>query len=312
MTFSTKCVILFVYTFYIKGIGMFGYVKPFKPHMRICEYETYKAVYCGLCKILGREYGFVSRMTLSYDFAFLGLMALALNDSSAVVEPQRCIAHPWRKTPCLRSSDGLAYTAAAAEILIYNKVKDDLDDRRFLAKLFPWFMLKLTKKAYKKATELYPGLAAYTAEQMSRQAKLEKDNCKSIDRASEPSSNILAEIAAGLSEKEEQKRILRRFGYLLGRFVYIADAFDDVEKDFRAGGFNPLVIGNPTINDLNLPEIQRRTGDSVNFTLGALADSYVQLEIKRFKPIIDNIVYLGLKNVFYDLIRKKEENEDIE
>ncbi len=280
--------------------------------MRICEYETYKAVYCGLCKILGKEYGFISRMTLSYDFAFLGLMALALNDSPAVVEPQRCIAHPWRKTPCLKSSDGLAYTAAAAEILIYNKIRDDLDDRRFWAKLFPWFMLKLTKRAYKKAAELYPDLAAYTAEQMSRQAKLEKDNCKSIDRASEPSSNILAEIAAGLSEKEEQKRILRRFGYLLGRFVYIADAFDDVEKDFRAGGFNPLVIGNPTINDINLPEIQRRTGDSVNFTLGALADSYVQLEIKRFKPIIDNIVYLGLKNAFYDLIRKKEENEDSE
>ena len=73
---------------------MFGYVKPFKPHMRICEYDTYKAVYCGLCKILGKEYGFVSRMTLSYDFAFLGLMALALNDSPAEIEPQRCIAHP--------------------------------------------------------------------------------------------------------------------------------------------------------------------------------------------------------------------------
>jgi len=189
---------------------VFGYVKPFKPHMRICEYETYKAVYCGLCKILGKEYGFISRMTLSYDFAFLGLMALALNDSPAVVEPQRCIAHPWRKTPCLKSSDGLAYTAAAAEILIYNKIRDDLDDRRFLAKLFPWFMLKLTKRAYKKAAGLYPDLAAYTAEQMSRQAKLEKDNCKSIDRASEPSSNILAEIAAGLSEKKGQKRLLRR------------------------------------------------------------------------------------------------------
>lgn len=290
---------------------MFGYVKPFKPHMRICEYDTYKAVYCGLCKVLGKEYGFVSRMTLSYDFAFLGLMALALNDSPAEVEPQRCIAHPWRKTPCLKAPEGLVYTAAAAEILIHNKIKDDLDDRRFLAKFFPWFLLKITKRSYAKAEKFYPELAAYTAEQMSRQAKLEKDNCKSIDRASEPSSNILAEIAAGLSEDEKQKRILRRFGYLLGRYVYIADAFDDVEKDFRTGGFNPLVIGNPTINGLNLPEIQKRTTDSVNFTLGALADSYVQLEIKRFKPIIDNIVYLGLKNVFYDLIKKKEENEEL-
>ena len=35
---------------------MFGYVKPFKPHMRICEFETYNAVYCGLCKKLGKKY----------------------------------------------------------------------------------------------------------------------------------------------------------------------------------------------------------------------------------------------------------------
>lgn len=281
--------------------------------MRICEFETYKAVYCGLCKILGQQYGFVARMTLSYDFAFLGLMALAVSDSfPAEVEPQRCIAHPWRKTPCLKASEGLEYTAAAAEILIHNKIADDVHDKKFFGKLGAKFMLLITKKAYQKAREKYPDLAEYVAEQMKRQAKLEKDNCKSIDRASEPSSNILGEIAAGLTEDEEQKRILRRFGYLLGRYVYIADAFDDVEKDFHSGGFNPLIWGNPTINDLDLPDVQKRTEDSVNFTLGALADSYVQLDIKRFKPITDNIVYLGLKNTFYDLIRKKEENMEQE
>ncbi len=290
---------------------MFGYVKPFKPHMRICEFETYKAVYCGLCKILGRQYGFISRMTLSYDFAFLGLMALAVNDSfPAEVEPQRCVAHPWRKTPCLISSDGLEYTAAAAEILIHNKIADDAADKKFFGRISARFMLIITNKAYKKARDKYPELAEYVAGQMKRQDKLEKDNCKSIDRASEPSSNILGEIAAGLTEDEEQKRILRRFGYLLGRYVYIADAFDDVEKDFHTGGFNPLIWGNPAINDLDLPDVQKRTYDSINFTLGALADAYVRLDIKRFKPITDNIVYLGLKNTFYDLIKKKEENNE--
>ena len=29
---------------------MFGYVRPFKPELRMKEYEAYKAVYCGLCK----------------------------------------------------------------------------------------------------------------------------------------------------------------------------------------------------------------------------------------------------------------------
>ncbi len=292
---------------------MFGYVKPFKPHMRICEFETYKAVYCGLCKILGRQYGFISRLTLSYDFAFLGLMALAVNDGSpAEVEPQRCIAHPWRKTPCLKTSDGLEYTAAAAEILIHNKIRDDAADKNFFGRIGAKFMLLITKKSYKKARNKYPELAVYVEEQMKLQAKLEKDNCKSIDRASEPSSNILGEIAAGLSNDKEQQGILRRFGYLLGRYVYISDAFDDVEKDFNTGGFNPLIWGNPAINGLDLPDVQKRTEDSINFTLGALADSYVRLDIKRFKPITDNIVYLGLKNTFYDLIRKKEENGEEE
>lgn len=289
---------------------MFGYVKPFKPHMRICEFETYKAVYCGLCKILGKSYGLMARMTLSYDFAFLGLMALAINESEAELEPQRCIAHPFRKTPCLKSPDGLDYTAAAASILIYNKFKDDAADKHFWGKIGSLFMIGITKNAYKKAEKKYPQLAEYIAEQMKQQEKLEKENCKSIDRASEPSSNILAEIASGLSKDEEQKRILRRFGYLLGRYIYIADAFDDLEKDFHSRGFNPLILGDSTVNELNLPLIQKKTEDSVNFTLGALADAYVQLDIKKYKPILDNIVYLGLKNSFYDIIKKKEEKQE--
>ena len=69
-------------------------------------------------------------------------------------------------------------------------------------------------------------------------------------------------------------------------------------------------MGNYVVNDLSLPEVQKKTEDSVNFTLDALADCYVQLEIKRFKPIIDNIVYLGLKNVFYDLIKSKEAKQE--
>lgn len=289
---------------------MFGYVKPFKPHMRISEYETYQAACCGLCKVMGKDYGFTVKMSLSCDFAFLGLMALAMNDCPAEIEQQRFLAHPFKKIPCLCADEGLEFTAAAASILIYSKIKDDEEDRRFIGKLGSKIMLGLTKKAYKKAAEKYPDLAEYVSEQLKTKAKLEKENCKSIDKASEPYSNILAEIASRLSDDAEQKPILQRFGYLLGRYVYIADAFDGVEKDFHKRGFNPLILGNYVVNDLNLPEVQKKTEDSVNFTLGALADCYVQLEIKRFKPIIDNIVYLGLKNAFYDLIKKKAEKNE--
>ena len=56
---------------------MFGYVKVFRPELKVCEYEQYKGVYCSLCQTLGKRYGFASRMTLSYDFTFLALLLMA-------------------------------------------------------------------------------------------------------------------------------------------------------------------------------------------------------------------------------------------
>ena len=78
---------------------MFGYVRPFKPYMRMFEYDIYKAVYCGLCKDMGRRYGFVTRFTLSYDFAFLSLMDLSVRGVKLDAEKQRCIARVMLSLP---------------------------------------------------------------------------------------------------------------------------------------------------------------------------------------------------------------------
>lgn len=65
---------------------MFGYVRANKPEMKIKDYEQYKAVYCSLCRELGRSFGIVPRMTLSYDFTFLALLRLAVSKECTVFE----------------------------------------------------------------------------------------------------------------------------------------------------------------------------------------------------------------------------------
>lgn len=287
---------------------MFGYVKPFKPHMRICEYETYQAAWYGLRKAVGKNYGSAAKKALCCDFAFLGLLSLAM--SGAETEERSFRVSPFKKAGYLVTADDFDFTAAAALILINAKLKSETEKKRFWGRMRSKKTLKSIKKAYQKAAEKYPELAAHVDEQTKELDKLEKENCKSVDRASVPYSNILAEIAERLTDDGEQKPLMRRFGYLLGRFIYISDAFVSVEEDFRTRGFNPLIVGNYVINDLNLPQIQKRTEDSVNFTLGSLSDCYVQIEMKQFKPIIDNVVYLGLKNSFYDLVKQKEEQPE--
>ena len=55
---------------------LFGYVTVYKDELLVREFNEYKAVYCGLCKSLGKEYGVLSRVILSYDCTFYALFLL--------------------------------------------------------------------------------------------------------------------------------------------------------------------------------------------------------------------------------------------
>ena len=73
---------------------LFGYVKPFKPDLRVRELETYKAVYCGLCGQLGEAFGPAARLTLSYDFVFLAMLHYAVTpDARPVFERRWCFVN---------------------------------------------------------------------------------------------------------------------------------------------------------------------------------------------------------------------------
>lgn len=289
---------------------MFGYIRAFKPYMRVCEYDTYSAVYCGLCKRIGREFGFVPRFSLSYDFTFLALMDMSLNQIKICAEKQRCIAHPLKKRFCLSCNSGVDYSASAAMLLVYHKLKDDLEDKDIKSKIRALLLIPFFKRPYKKSRIKYPNLANNIEKQMILQRKIEQEKCASIDKACEPTAIIMQEIFGALNS-EHNKKDLMRFGYLLGRFIYICDAFDDVKEDYKKGNYNPLLLifelnnGKGEIPVERFEKIKEYVTDSINFTLGELAETYVKLNIEMYKPIIDNVIYLGLKNVF-DLVKSEK------
>ncbi|MGN0622223.1 MAG: DUF5685 family protein [Porcipelethomonas sp.] len=270
---------------------MFGYIRPFKPYMRFCEYNVYSAFYCGLCKSLGREYGQFFRLMLSYDFAFLSLLSGAYSTSELTITRQRCVIHPLKKRPCLCSCKELEYASAAAVISVYHKICDSINDSKALLSLFFRFMKLIAMRGYKKASYRFPHLSVIVEKQMKEQFRLEREKCSSVDAACEPTAQIMSAIAEGISENEEQKKALSGFGYHLGRFIYIADAFEDIEKDRKTGSYNPFsVTGNTAEN------AEENAMKNINLTLGMIAEYYSRMNVSKFKEIIDNVVYLGLKN----------------
>lgn len=92
----------------------------------------YKGVYCALCKRMGREYGVLSRMTLNYDFAFLAMLGLAVEEGCAGFERQRCLFNPLKKCLCCKGGEAFSFAAAASMVMLYYKLKDNVTDQTFL------------------------------------------------------------------------------------------------------------------------------------------------------------------------------------
>lgn len=279
---------------------MFGYIKPFQPELKIREAEDYKAVYCGLCKELGRSYGLFTRMTLSYDFAFMAMFFMSLEkDFCPSFEKCSCIAHPFKKQCRCLENGALSLSAKAATILTYYKIKDDLADKGFFKKIAAALILPFASAARKKALSS-GGKAEFidkaASEMMARQKETEDKKSPFSDEAAEPTAKFLSEMIT-LGGNEENKRILERFGYLLGRYIYLCDALDDLEDDRKKGNYNPFLFGEE--NAIN-------EAKSVLFiTVAELWDDLELLELDKYKEIVENIIGIGLKAEIERIIGRK-------
>jgi len=279
---------------------MFGYIKAAKMELKVKEFESYKAVYCSLCKELGKSYGILARFTLSYDFTFLALLNMSLKEGCATVSRKRCAFNPLKKCNFCDETRDLKMPSAAAMIMLYYKLKDNIADEKGFKKVGYFLILPFFASAHKKAMKNYPEIEKIVSSYIAEQNTLEKAECTSLDEAADPTAKALAQILKLCSEDEIQKRILERLGYCIGRFIYLLDAACDLEEDIKKKSYNVLKYG----LDGEISEyVKKRVSPQLYFCCNEAALSFELLDIKKFKTILGNIIYLGLEQTF-----KKELN----
>ncbi|MDD6175895.1 MAG: DUF5685 family protein [Firmicutes bacterium] len=279
---------------------MFGYVRPFKPELRVCEYEAYKSVYCALCKALGKEYGAAARFSLSYDGAFLALLGISLSQECITVQGGHCTCNPLKKCSFLCGAEqSLSLAAAVTVLLTYHKILDDIADRSFFGGIKARLLLPWASRWQKKAALKYPELAEQISGAMRSQKAAETEPEPSLDRCAEPSAQALKAIFLHLSAEEQERRILQEIGYHLGRWVYLMDASDDLPEDLKKQQFNPLIQKFSLSQESSQDQI-REARNYMNEVLNASAARIVQaaalLGFRRLEPIISNIFTQGLSD----------------
>ena len=205
---------------------MFGYVKPVKAELLVREYEFYRATYCGICRAMKHNTGFLSNAALTYDSVFLALVRmLYLDDSAFSSKMRRCVAHPLKRKCMLEENEALAYVAKAFAVLGYHKVRDDLNDEHGMKKLAVTLSKPVLSGANKKANE--PELSEIVEKKLDEISELERSGCPSADKPASLFGELLGEIFShGLSDKDAI--VCREFGTALGRFIYAADAAEGI------------------------------------------------------------------------------------
>ncbi len=280
---------------------MLGYVKACKPELKIKEFEIYKAVYCSLCKKLGKNYGILSRFTLSYDFTFLALLNMSMQDGCVAFEQKRCAFNPLKKCNYCKNDTAIDMPAAAAMIMLYYKILDNIADEHGIKKIGYILLKPIFGKAHKKAAKAYPEIETAVSEYIAEQNALEKAECKSIDQAADPTAKVMEKILSLCSDDLSQKRVLKRLGYCMGRYIYLLDAVVDLPDDIKNKSYNVLKYG--CDGDAKKYAKEKIT-PQLYFCVNEAAKAFELLDLKKYKTILGNIIYLGLEETFTKELNK--------
>lgn len=279
---------------------MFGYVTINKPEIRFKDYDMYRSYYCGLCHSLGDRYGLTGRMTLDYDMAFLILLLTGLYDTVTEEGEGRCIVHPLQKHR-RRSNEFTAYAADMNLLLFYYKCLDDWEDeKKYTRRIYAAFL----SRKVKGIAEKYPEKAEAVKTLLKRLSEEEKRQDADLDGTSGIFGEILAEIFV-YRKNDVWENQLRQLGFFLGKFIYLADAYDDVEKDMEKGLFNPFAAM------YGQPDFDEKCGSAMKMMISECSEIFERLPVTEHVEILRNIMYAGVWSRYEATLQKRKEKENV-
>ena len=272
---------------------MFGYVRINKMDLTFREYENYKGYYCGLCKYLKENHGEISRIGLNYDITFLIVILSAIYKPKTNIFEEVCLVSPFKRKKKL-INEITEYAASMNVLLTYYKLEDNLLDDKGVKDILAY---NLYKSKLKIAHEKYPHKSKIIKEQMKLLNELEKNKEYNIDKVSNTFGELMGEIFAYKKDKYEDD--LRRIGFNIGKYIYILDAYEDLNEDYKKGRYNPFM---EYINKRE--ELKIRVDRLISISLGLLASSIDRLNLQVNRGIIENIVYSGVYLRYKSILEK--------
>ncbi len=267
---------------------MFGYIIANKPELKIKEYEIYKSYYCGLCKTLGKNSGQIARLSLSYDMTFVYIVLSALYEPKESRKPEKCVLHPVKKQ-CVMVNSIADYVADMSVFMTYLKGRDDWKDRETMKKSIAGRLtMDITEKSYKQIKEKYHNKVSFILSRMKRLDEGEKHN-SDIDYMAGAFGDIMGEVFCMNNDIWEMT--VRKMGFYLGKFIYLMDAYEDIEKDIKTKNYNPFFDAYRRLGKEMFDEYAEKI---LIMMMADCTREFEKLPIVENVELIRNILYSGV------------------
>ncbi len=278
---------------------MFGYVVVNRQELKIRELDLYKSYYCGLCRELKERFGIAGQISLNYDVTFALLFLSALYEPPVQRGTTRCAVHPVMKQT-VRRNEITAYAADMNILLSYYKCMDDWTDEK---KLMKRGYAATLQTAVNRLEKQYPGKSAKIRKSLKTLSDYEKQGVTDIDVMAGCSGRLLEEIF--VYRKDNWESSLRSFGFYLGKFIYILDAYDDLEKDRSSGCYNPFMN---SCDDMDA--LDEKVKGLLLMMMSEACREFEVLPIIRYESILRNILYSGVWSRYQSIRdRRRKEQE---
>lgn len=276
---------------------MFGYIVVNKPELKIKDFDKYQQYYCGICQSLKKTHGKISQLTLNNDLTFVGILLTSLYEPQETVKTIRCPLHLAHKKD-VRLTPYLDYVSDMTIVLTYYKLEDDIIDEKSLKSKLACSLLQ---KEFLKVKEKYPEKVKIIMEQLENIHRLEKENTQNLDEISGCFGKIMGEIM--VYQDDIFKDDLYNMGYYLGKFIYLIDAYEDVEQDIEKHNYNPFID-----RFSNREEFQDYCYHILEMMISQSCFYFDKLPIIENIDILKNIIYSGIWTKF-EMVKKKRLEE---
>lgn len=263
---------------------MFGYVIPNQSVMTPDQQDRYRSAYCGLCRRIGALHGLRGRLTLSYDLTFLDILLCSLYEGETPGQAgrSRCPVHPFHGVDW-RTAGPTDYCADLGVALHYYNAQDKWQDDHSLAgrsfeALLAGRMPQIEQRWPRQCQAMRQGLASLAA--------YEAENSTDLDAVSGCFGALMAELFDYRQDRWAPE--LRTLGENLGKYLYLLDAYDDLDKDLRKGAYNPL-------KELRQrPDYEEEMHEIFELLLAQAAQSFERLPCVEDTDLLRNILYSGV------------------